>query len=241
MRPAFSTARPVAALGPSVRLPAQDLAQIRFIVAAADMRANVRRRALLLSGRNAAAAAEAIAKELRCDLYRIDLAAVMSKFIGETEKNLERVFAEAGANGAVLLFDEADALFAKRTDVKDSHDRFANVQINLLLQRAERHRRIGHARKQAEAHPSNDPAAPICSVQVSAQWLGMNGNYALTRSGAPLPHPPQHQPIEPPANAAGSSGNSPSRICACSSSSNDRSLAASACRRKSPPPADGAG
>ena len=87
MRPAFSTTRPVAALGPSVRLPAQDLAQIRFIVAAADMRANVRRMALLLSGRNAAAAAEAIAKELRRDLYRIDLAAVISKFIGETEKN----------------------------------------------------------------------------------------------------------------------------------------------------------
>ena len=87
MRPVFSTTRPVAALGPSVRLPAQDLAQIRFIVAAADMRANVRRMALLLSGRNAAAAAEAIAKELRRDLYRIDLAAVISKFIGETEKN----------------------------------------------------------------------------------------------------------------------------------------------------------
>ena len=94
MKPAFSTARPVAALGPSVRLPAQDLAQIRFIVAAADMRANVRRMALLLSGRNAAAAAEAIAKELRRNLYRIDLAAVMSEFIGETEKNLGRVFAE---------------------------------------------------------------------------------------------------------------------------------------------------
>ena len=140
MRPAFSTARPVAALGPSVRLPAQDLAQIRFIVAAADMRANVRRMALLLSGRNAAAAAEAIARELRRDLYRIDLGAVMSEFIGETENNLERVFAEAAANGAVLLFDEADALFGKRTDVKDSHDRFANTQIDLLLQRAERHR-----------------------------------------------------------------------------------------------------
>ena len=193
MRPAFSTARPVAALGPSVRLPAQDLAQIRFIVAAADMRANVRRMALLLSGRNAAAAAEAIAKELRRDLYRIDLAAVMSKFIGETEKNLERVFAEAGANGAVLLFDEADALFAKRTDVKDSHDRFANVQIEPSAATSRETQGIGHARKQAEAHPSNDPAAPICSVQVSAQWLGMNRKLRLDeirRSPSPSPAAP---------------------------------------------------
>jgi SpoVK/Ycf46/Vps4 family AAA+-type ATPase len=139
MKPASSIARPIAALGPSVRLPARDLAQLRFIVAAADMRTNIRR-TVLLSGRNAAAAAEAIAKQLRRDLYRIDLAAVVSKFIGETEKNLGRVFAEAAANGAVLLFDEADALFGKRTDVKDAHDRFANAQIDLLRQGAEKHR-----------------------------------------------------------------------------------------------------
>jgi AAA+ superfamily predicted ATPase len=140
MKPASSIARPIAPLGPSVRLPAQDLAQIRFIVAATNMHANARRKALLLSGRDAAPAAEAIAKELRRNLYRVDLAAVVSKFIGETEKNLRRIFAAAAANGAVLLFDEADALFGKRTDVKDSHDRFANAQLALLLQRAERHR-----------------------------------------------------------------------------------------------------
>jgi SpoVK/Ycf46/Vps4 family AAA+-type ATPase len=82
-------------------------------------------------------AAEAIANELGKDLYRIDLSAVVSKYIGETEKNLQRVFDAAEQSGAVLLFDEADALFGKRTEVKDSHDRYANIEINYLLQRME--------------------------------------------------------------------------------------------------------
>jgi hypothetical protein len=82
-------------------------------------------------------AAAIIANELDLDLYRIDLAQVVSKYIGETEKNLERVFVAAEHSGAVLFFDEADALFGKRSDVKDAHDRYANIEISYLLQRME--------------------------------------------------------------------------------------------------------
>jgi hypothetical protein len=89
------------------------------------------------SGTGKTMAAEVIAKELKLDLYRIDLSAVVSKYIGETEKNLRRVFDTAEAGGAILLFDEADALFGKRSDVKDSHDRHANIEVSYLLQRME--------------------------------------------------------------------------------------------------------
>jgi SpoVK/Ycf46/Vps4 family AAA+-type ATPase len=82
-------------------------------------------------------AAEAIANELGLDLMRVDLSAVVSKYIGETEKNLASVFAAAEQADAVLLFDEADALFGKRTDVKDSHDRYANMEVSYLLQHME--------------------------------------------------------------------------------------------------------
>jgi len=92
------------------------------------------------SGTGKTMAAEAIANEARLDLYRIDLATVVSKYIGETEKNLKRVFDGAESSGAVLLFDEADALFGKRSEVKDSHDRYANIEIAYLLQRIEAYR-----------------------------------------------------------------------------------------------------
>jgi len=82
-------------------------------------------------------AAEVLANQLRLNLYRIDLSAVVSKYIGETEKNLRRLFDAAEDGGAVLFFDEADALFGKRSEVKDSHDRYANIEINYLLQRME--------------------------------------------------------------------------------------------------------
>jgi hypothetical protein len=85
-------------------------------------------------------AAEVIANELRLNLYRIDLSAVVSKYIGETEKNLRRLFDAAEDGGAILFFDEADALFGKRSEVKDSHDRYANIEINYLLQRLEAYR-----------------------------------------------------------------------------------------------------
>ncbi len=92
------------------------------------------------SGTGKTMAAEILANELRLDLFRIDLSAVVSKYIGETEKNLRRVFDAAEEGGAVLLFDEADALFGKRSEVKDSHDRYANVEISYLLQRMEAYR-----------------------------------------------------------------------------------------------------
>jgi SpoVK/Ycf46/Vps4 family AAA+-type ATPase len=92
------------------------------------------------SGTGKTMAAEVLAGELRLDLYRIDLSALVSKYIGETEKNLRRVFDAAEDGGAVLLFDEADALFGKRSEVKDSHDRYANIEISYLLQRMEAYR-----------------------------------------------------------------------------------------------------
>ncbi|MFI5177526.1 MAG: ATP-binding protein [Vicinamibacterales bacterium] len=92
------------------------------------------------SGTGKTMAAEVLAHELRLDLYRIDLSAVVSKYIGETEKNLRRVFDAADEGGAVLLFDEADALFGKRSEVKDSHDRYANIEVSYLLQRMEAYR-----------------------------------------------------------------------------------------------------
>ena len=81
--------------------------------------------------------AQLLAKELGYDLYRIDLSQVVNKYIGETEKNLARIFDEAETSHAVLFFDEADALFAKRTDVKSANDRYANLEVNYLLQRME--------------------------------------------------------------------------------------------------------
>jgi ATPase family associated with various cellular activities (AAA) len=89
------------------------------------------------SGTGKTLAAEVLACDLGLDLYRIDLSAVVSKYIGETEKNLKRVFDAAQEGGALLLFDEADALFGKRSDVRDSHDRYANIEVSYLLQRME--------------------------------------------------------------------------------------------------------
>jgi len=89
------------------------------------------------SGTGKTMAAEVIANELRLDLFRIDLSGVVSKYIGETEKNLRKLFDAAEQGGAILFFDEADALFGKRSEVKDSHDRYANIEINYLLQRME--------------------------------------------------------------------------------------------------------
>jgi len=92
------------------------------------------------SGTGKTMAAEVVAGELGLDLYHIDLSAVMSKYIGETEANLRRVIDAAEQGGAVLQFDESDALFGKRTEVKDSHDRYANLEVSYLLQRMEEYR-----------------------------------------------------------------------------------------------------
>jgi len=84
--------------------------------------------------------AQYLASALRLDLYRIDLSAVVSKYIGETEKQLKCVFDAAEKSGAVLFFDDADALLGKRTGVKNSHDRYANIEVNYLLQKLEAHK-----------------------------------------------------------------------------------------------------
>jgi AAA+ superfamily predicted ATPase len=94
------------------------------------------------SGTGKTMAAEVLAAELQLDLFAIDLSATVSKYIGETEKNLSKVFEGAEASGAILLFDEADALFGRRTEVRDAHDRFANIEVSYLLQRMESYRGI---------------------------------------------------------------------------------------------------
>ena len=117
-------------------LPADRLAQLRAVAAQ-------RTGAVLLAGPSGAGktlAAEGLAATIGRDLMRVDLGRVLSRFIGETEKNLDRLFAMAAASGAVLFFDEADALFGKRSDVKDSHDRYANVEVGYLLQKIESYR-----------------------------------------------------------------------------------------------------
>jgi SpoVK/Ycf46/Vps4 family AAA+-type ATPase len=87
------------------------------------------------SGTGKTMAAEVIAKDLNLELYKIDLSSILSKYIGETEKNLSTIFKESEGSNSILFFDEADALFGKRTDVKDSHDRYANIETNYLLQK----------------------------------------------------------------------------------------------------------
>jgi len=93
-----------------------------------------------LSGTGKTLAAEVLARDLKLDLFRIDLSQMVSKYIGETEKNLRTLFDAAENTGAILLFDEADALFGKRSEVRDSHDRYANIEVSYLLQRVESYR-----------------------------------------------------------------------------------------------------
>ena len=137
-------------------LPDAELATLRTIAAQLRQRATVYERwgfaaksarglgitALFSgpSGTGKTMAAEVLSAALRLDLYRIDLASVVSKYIGETEKNLRQVFDAAEQSGTILLFDEADALFGKRSEVKDSHDRYANIEVSYLLQRMEAYR-----------------------------------------------------------------------------------------------------
>ncbi|MBO9533580.1 MAG: ATP-binding protein [Solirubrobacteraceae bacterium] len=89
------------------------------------------------SGTGKTMAAQVIARELGLDLYRVDLATVVSKYIGETEKNLDRIFTAAEGSNAIIFFDEADALFGKRSEVGDAHDRYANIEVSYLLQKME--------------------------------------------------------------------------------------------------------
>ena len=134
-------------------LPSEQLRFLRHIADQVDQRSTVyddwgfRRRSsrglgitVLFGGESGTGktlAAEILANHLKLNLYRIDLSAVVSKYIGETEKNLRKLFDAAEDGGAVLFFDEADALFGKRSEVKDSHDRYANIEVSYLLQRLE--------------------------------------------------------------------------------------------------------
>ena len=94
------------------------------------------------SGTGKTMAAEIIAHELGLELYKIDLSAIVSKYIGETEKNLDRIFQEGQTSNAILFFDEADALFGKRSEVRDSHDRYANIEIAYLLQKMDEYKGV---------------------------------------------------------------------------------------------------
>ncbi len=94
------------------------------------------------SGTGKTMAASVIAKELDLDLYKINLASILSKYIGETEKNLDKIFSELRTSNSILFFDEADSLFGKRTELKDSHDRYANIEVSYLLQKLEEHNEI---------------------------------------------------------------------------------------------------
>jgi SpoVK/Ycf46/Vps4 family AAA+-type ATPase len=91
------------------------------------------------SGTGKTMASEILAHELGLELYKTDLSIIVSKYIGETEKNLSRIFTEAASSNAILFFDEADALFGKRSEIRDSHDRYANIEVNYLLQEMERY------------------------------------------------------------------------------------------------------
>ena len=104
------------------------------------------------SGTGKTLAAEVLAAHLDLDLYRIDLSGVVSKYIGETEKNLRRVFDAAESSGAILFFDEADALFGKRSEVRDSHDRYANIEVSYLLQRMEDYRGLAILATNLKSH-----------------------------------------------------------------------------------------
>ena len=127
-----------------------------------------------------------LAGELGLDLYRIDLASVVSKWIGETEKNLRRIFDAAEQGGAVLLFDEADALFGKRSEVRDSHDRYANLEVAYLLQRMEQYRGVGDAHHQHALRPRPGvpapPARASCSSPTPASRSGPSSGRWRSRS-----------------------------------------------------------
>jgi len=118
-------------------LASRDLVLVRWGLGASLGNLGLRALFAGASGTGKTMAAGVIARELGLDAYRIDLSQIVSKYIGETEKNLERIFQGAAGSNAILFFDEADALFGKRSEVKDAHDRYANIEVAYLLQRIE--------------------------------------------------------------------------------------------------------
>jgi SpoVK/Ycf46/Vps4 family AAA+-type ATPase len=143
---------------PDIVLPPEKMQQLRQVAAWMKFRRTVhhdwgfgrklsRGKGLIIlftgpTGTGKTMAAEILAGELSMDLFQIDLSGVVSKYIGETEKNLEAIFRGAEGSQALLFFDEADSLFGKRTEVKDAHDRYANIEVNYLLQRVEHYRGV---------------------------------------------------------------------------------------------------
>jgi len=117
--------------------PTASLEAIPQLTRLAAKRRGVSGLLLGMGGAEATQAVEYFAQTARTDVYRVDLSRVVSKFIGETQKNIDAVFEDAERAGAQLFFDEADALFGSRTDVRDAHDRYANAAIDYLLQRIE--------------------------------------------------------------------------------------------------------
>lgn len=119
------------------KLPPEALKKLRGVASGATTAAISS--TLLLTGSqiNTSAAAEALARETGRELIRVDLSALISRYVGETEKNIDRLFATVDPARSILFFDEADALFGKRTEVKDAHDRFAGADLSWLLERIE--------------------------------------------------------------------------------------------------------
>lgn len=134
-----------------LKLNNQAQEQVKEIIVACKLQQNVKTKKVLgkkikpgmavlffgPSGTGKTLAAAVIGKEISTPVYRVDLSGIVSKYIGETEKNIDLLFKNAAAEKAVLFFDEADALFGKRSDVKDAHDRYANQEVNYLLQQIE--------------------------------------------------------------------------------------------------------
>ena len=123
------------------------------------------------------------------DLYRIDLSSVVSKYIGETEKNLERVFDAAEDGGAMLLFDEADALFGKRSEVKDSHDRYANIEVSYLLQRMEAYRGLADPDHQPQVRARSARSSAACASSCTSRSRTRAQREAIWRRSFPAAAP----------------------------------------------------
>ena len=141
------------------------------------------------SGTGKTLAAEVLATELALDLYRIDLSSVVSKYIGETEKNLRRVFEAAEESGAILLFDEADALFGKRSEVKDSHDRYANIEVSYLLQRMEAYRGLAILTTNLKSALDDVVPAPAAFHRAVSRSPTSSGAMAIWRRSVPAAAP----------------------------------------------------
>ena len=145
-------------------------------------------------------AAEVIAGELGLDLFTIDLSAVVSKYIGETEKNLERIFGAAADADAILFFDEADALFGKRSEVRDAHDRYANIEVAYLLQRMEQYEGIAILATNLRQHLDDAFIRRLAFVvdfpfpddaERRRIWRAQPGQRAAGRRGRPRPRRPR--------------------------------------------------